>query len=89
MHKVLVDGGSYANVIFKSAYLKLNLPLENISRTVNPLISFSGDHVQPLGSVWLNVEMGQYPRSRKVSTHMLVVDCESSYNLILGKLILC
>lgn len=39
MHKVLVDSGSFANVIFKCAYLKLDLPLENISRTVNLLIS--------------------------------------------------
>ncbi|KAK9903174.1 hypothetical protein M0R45_001185 [Rubus argutus] len=88
MHKVLVDGGSSANIIFKSVYLKLDLPLENISRTVNLLISFSGETVQPLESIWLNVEVGQYPRSRKVSTHMLVVDCESSYNFILGRPIL-
>lgn len=89
MHKVLLDGGSFVNIIFKSAYLKLDLPLENISRTSHPLISFSGNQVQSLGSVWLNIEIGQYPRSWKVSSHMLVVYCESSYNFILGRPVLC
>ncbi|KAK9951540.1 hypothetical protein M0R45_006978 [Rubus argutus] len=46
-------------------------------RQGEPANQFFGETVQPLGSIWLNVEVGQYPKSRKIFTHMLVVDCEN------------
>ena len=51
MHKVLIDSGSFANVIFKSVYPKQDLPLVNISSTANLLISFLEDLVQPFRSI--------------------------------------
>ena len=49
----------------------------------SPLVSFSGDRVYP--KVTLTVTMGTHPRQLTRQLDFLVVDCPSSYNVIIGR----
>ncbi|XP_075665312.1 uncharacterized protein LOC142634972 [Castanea sativa] len=51
----------------------------------SPLVSFSGDRVYPKGIVTLKVTIGAYPKQQTHHLDFLVVDCPSSYNVIIGR----
>ena len=51
----------------------------------SPLVNFSGDRVYPKGIVTLTVTVGTYPRQLTRQLDFLVVDCPSSYNVIIGR----
>ena len=55
---------------------------------VSPLVSFSGDKVYPKGIVTLTVTAGTHLRQLTRQLDFLVVDCPSSYNVIIGRLTL-
>ena len=50
-----------------------------------PLIKFSGDRVYPKGIVTLTITVGAQPRQLTRQLDFLVVDCPSSYNVIIGR----
>ncbi|XP_009123343.2 uncharacterized protein LOC103848123 [Brassica rapa] len=78
--RILVDNGS-SNIIFLTAYQDLGLEENTLTRKVTPLIGFSGEVKQTPGEVILPV----YAEGINLSTKFLVVDCESAYNMILGR----
>ena len=49
------------------------------------LFSFSGDRVYPKGIVTLTITVGTHPRQLTRQLDFLVVDCPSSYNVIIGR----
>ncbi|KAM1403993.1 hypothetical protein ACFX2I_012525 [Malus domestica] len=49
------------------------------------MISFSGDIVQPLGSIHLPFTIGTCPYTTTITTNFLVVDCPTAYNVIFGR----
>ena len=51
----------------------------------SPLVSFSGDKVYPKGIVTLMVTTGTHLRQLTRQLDFLVVDCPSSYNVIIGR----
>ena len=51
----------------------------------SPLVSFSGDRVYPKGIVTLTVTVGIQPRQLTRQLDFLMVDCPSSYNVIIGR----
>ena len=51
----------------------------------SPLIKFSGDRVYPKGIVTLTITVGAQPRQLTRQLDFLVVDCPSSYNVIIGR----
>ena len=51
----------------------------------SPLVSFSEDRVYPKGIVTLTVIVGTHPRQLTRQLDFLVVDCPSSYNVIIGR----
>ena len=51
----------------------------------SPFVSFSGDTVYPKGIVTLTVTVGTYPKQLTRQLNFLVVDCPSSYNVIIGR----
>ncbi|XP_048623908.1 uncharacterized protein LOC125592628 [Brassica napus] len=77
--RILVDNGSSGNIIFQAAYKDLGLKEGALTRRINPLIGFSWEVKQTAGEVTLPV----YAEGVNMSTKFLVVDCDSSYNMIL------
>ena len=54
----------------------------------SPLVSFSGDKVYLKGIVTLTIIVGTHPRQLTRQLDFLVVDCPSSYNVIIRRLTL-
>ena len=79
--KKMVDNGISGNIIFQAAYRDLGLEESTLIRRITPLIGFSGEVKQTAGEVTLPV----YAEGINMSTKFLVVDCKSSYNMILER----
>ncbi|XP_013689204.2 uncharacterized protein LOC106392994 [Brassica napus] len=79
--RILVDNDSSINIIFQTAYHDLGLEAGTLTWKVTPLIGFSGEVKQTSSEVTLPV----YAEGINMSTKFLVVDCQSSYNMILGR----
>ncbi|XP_024164122.1 uncharacterized protein LOC112171122 [Rosa chinensis] len=77
-HRVLVYNGAVVSVMFGSCYEGLNLDHE-------PLIIFAREMTQPLGSNNLLITLGGGNTIATMTTHFIVVDYPSSYNIILGR----
>ncbi|KAB2600650.1 hypothetical protein D8674_038528 [Pyrus ussuriensis x Pyrus communis] len=61
VRRILVDTGASVNIMFAEAFKTLNVAEHLLDHSVSPLISFSGDVVQPLGSVHLPFTIGTNP----------------------------
>ncbi|XP_056847463.1 uncharacterized protein LOC130498119 [Raphanus sativus] len=79
--RILVYNGSSSNIIFHSAFADLGLEPTSLTRKATPLVGFSGEVKQTLGEVLLPV----YAEGINQATKFLVIDCPSSYNVILGR----
>ncbi|WZZ44800.1 uncharacterized protein LOC111211078 [Brassica napus] len=79
--RILVDNGSSGNIIFQDAYKDLGLEESTLTRRITPFIGFSEEVKQTAREVTLPV----YAEGINMSTKFLVVDYDSSYNMILGR----
>lgn len=77
--RILVDNGSSTNIIFLAAYNELELEKDVLTPKVTSLIRFGGEVKQVVGKVMISV----YAKRIKMSTKFLVIDCNSSYNMIM------
>ncbi|XP_048605651.1 uncharacterized protein LOC111208166 [Brassica napus] len=78
--RILVDNGSSSNIIFQAAYKDLGLEESALTWRITPLIGFSGEVKQTAGEVTLPL----YAEGINMLTKFIVVDCDSSYNMIDG-----
>ncbi|KAM2704459.1 hypothetical protein EV1_033785 [Malus domestica] len=85
VRRILVDTGASVNIIFDEAFRALNVAEHLLDRSISPLISFSDDIVQPLGSIHLPFIIGTGPYTATITTNFLVVDCPTAYNVIFGR----
>ena len=83
--RILMDNRSLADIIYFPAFQQLKLDEKRLRPFGSPLISFSGDRVYPKGIITLNVIVGTHPRQLTRQLDVLVVDCPSSYNVIIGR----
>ena len=85
MHKVLIDKGSSADILYYPALQQMGISREWLVPTNAPLVGFGGTRELPLGAVTLSVMVGDYPQQITKNVTFLVVDCSSAYNAILGR----
>ena len=83
MHRVLVDNGSSANILYYLAFQQMGIDRERLIPTNAPLVGFGGTRVFPLGAVTLSVVVSDYPQQITKDVTFLVVDYSSAYNAIL------
>nr|XP_023875945.1 uncharacterized protein LOC111988389 [Quercus suber] len=85
MHRVLIDNGSSADILYYPAFQQMRIDREQLIPTNAPLIGFGGTRVFPLGAVTLSITIGDYPQQITKEMTFLVVDCSSAYNAIIGR----
>ncbi|XP_065621435.1 uncharacterized protein LOC136064088 [Quercus suber] len=83
--RILIDNGSSVDIIYLFAFQQLKLDPGRLRLFESPFISFSEDRVYPKGIVTMIVTMGSYLRQLTRQLDFLVVDCPSSYNVIIGR----
>ena len=83
--RILVDNGSSVDIIYLLAFQQLKLDEKRLRPFESPLVSFNGDRVYPKGIVTLTVTVGTHPRQLTRQLDFLVVDCLSSYNVIIRR----
>ncbi|XP_048496334.1 uncharacterized protein LOC125495609 [Beta vulgaris subsp. vulgaris] len=90
VHRVLLDGGSSANILYKEIFEKMGFDLSSLQisclKPVSYLvIDFTGASVVPEGTIKLVVKLGEGSQSRDLIVEFLVVDVPAAYNAVIGR----
>ena len=85
MHRVLVDNGSLANILYYPTFQQMRIDREQLIPVNAPLVGFRGMRVFPTGAVTLSITVGDCPQQITKEVTFLVVDCSSAYNAILRR----
>ena len=86
VHRVLVDQGSSADVMFWSTFNKLQLSPDQLRSYDGCLYGFVGDQVEVRGHVELRTTFTNGTTSRTANIKYLIVNAPLAYNILLGSL---
>ena len=70
--------------MYMTTFQQMKLNPNRLKPFESPLVSFSGDHVVPKGIISPLIIAGTYLAKVTKEVDFLIVDCSSSYNVILG-----
>jgi hypothetical protein len=84
-HKVLVDNGSQANIIFLHAFDHMGISHSLLKPVDNPLYGFGGKGTFPMGKIELPLSFDTTPNARSEQVTFDIVDMVYPYNAIMGR----
>uniref|UniRef100_A0A2N9HMF9 RNA-directed DNA polymerase n=1 Tax=Fagus sylvatica TaxID=28930 RepID=A0A2N9HMF9_FAGSY len=79
--RVLIDQGSFAEVMYQELFEKLGLGKSDLSEYSSPVFGFSGESTIPVGKTTLPVLAGPI----NLQTEFIVIQAPSPYNAIMGR----
>jgi hypothetical protein len=85
LHKVLVDNGSQADIIFLHAFDRMGISHNLLKPSDNPLFGFGGKGTFPVGKIELPLSFGVAPIARSEQVTFDIVDMVYPYNAIMGQ----
>jgi len=85
VHRVLVDQGSSADVMFLTTFNRLQLSTDQLRPYTECLYGFAGDEVEVCGHIELRTTFTDGASSCTASIRYLVVNAPSAYNILLGR----
>ena len=83
--RVLVDNGSFADIMYMTAYQQLSLDPKWLIHFKSPYVSFCGDRIYPKGIISLLVTARTQLAHVTKQVNFFIINCPSSYNVILGR----
>lgn len=88
VQRVLVDGGASTNVQAFSTYSALGWERRQLKKSPTMLVGFVGESVNAKGCSSLSVTLGEGEHQVTKVTEFVVIDRTSTYNAILGRLLI-
>jgi len=85
IEKVLVDQGSSVNILYWKTFRKMNLSEDLIVPYNEQIVGFSGERVDTRGYLDLRTRIGSRKDGREVRVRFLLVEANTSYNVLLGR----
>ena len=84
VHNILVDMGSLINLLTLKVFDKMGLDKAKLSPLNTPLVGLGGKSTTIVGSIKLEVELGEGNITKTLQAKFMVVDIPFAYNAIIG-----
>jgi len=86
IRKTLVDQGSSVDTLYWKTFKAMRIPEAKMVPYDNHVVCFSGERVGTKGYIEIYTTFGQEKNNKTIRIQYLVIDANTSYNILLGRL---
>jgi len=85
INKALVDQGSSVDILYWKTFKAMRIPVEEMMPYNDHVVDFSGERVGTKSYIQLYTTFGLEEASKTLRIRYLVIDANTSYNILLGR----